>query len=278
MKVRGERECRECGARWSYYETGAIECPVCESVRSVGVDERTAHTDAHAPLDLSAHRARFGEARELPSREDFDGLKTDLRAYIRKRGFINGGELLSLDDTYLGARELLEAVDCYERLRDPTDLDREYLFDLLAGADVGDRPAAADVPESLREARGMAAVRSVDEYRSDLLAFLDELAESVKEHGEPGESAGVEGRDGSADEERTVSVGGDAAGARIRPAREILELIRDRTKRVEALNGDVSPEDADGLVGAANDVGMYVRTGSESDLQRARRRLPDEGT
>jgi len=176
MKVRGERECRECGVRWSYYKTGSVECPDCGSLRSVGVDDRTAHTDAPATLDLSAHRARFGDARGTLPEEGVDDLKDDLREYARRRGFIRGGELLPLDDTYLAARELLEAVDLYDRLRDPTDRDREYLLALLAGADDGDRPATKAVPDSLREARGMAAVRAVDEYRTDLLAFLDELA------------------------------------------------------------------------------------------------------
>jgi len=152
MKVRGERECRECGVRWSYYKTGSVECPDCGSLRSVGVDDRTAHTDAPATLDLSAHRARFGDARGTLPEEGVDDLKDDLREYARRRGFIRGGELLPLDDTYLAARELLEAVDLYDRLRDPTDRDRESLA-LLAGADDGDRPATKAVPDS-REARG----------------------------------------------------------------------------------------------------------------------------
>ena len=174
MKIRGERECQECGTRWSYYETGSVECPDCGDLRSVGVDDRTTHTDAPATLDLGAHRARFGDASGTLPAEGVDELKSDLREYVRKRGFVRGGGLLPLDGTYLAARELLEAVDCYDRLRDPADADSEYLLELLAGAD-GGRPATATVSERLREARGMAAARAVDEYRSDLLAFLDEL-------------------------------------------------------------------------------------------------------
>ncbi|WP_123621832.1 hypothetical protein [Halorubrum sp. CSM-61] len=264
MKVRGERECQECGARWSYYETGSVECPDCGALRSVGVDDRTAHTDAPATLDLTPHRARFGDARGTLPEEGVDDLKADLREYARKRGFIRGGELLPLDDAYLAARELLEAVDLYDRLRDPTDRDREYLLALLAGAADGDRPATEAVPDSLREARGMAAVRAVDEYRSDLLAFLDELSEA--ESGEQGDA------DASAP---TVSVAGDDPHARIDPTRELLERLRDRVKRVEALTGDVPPADADALADAAGELGEYVRTGDETALDRARDLLSD---
>jgi uncharacterized Zn finger protein (UPF0148 family) len=262
MKVRGERECRECGTRWSYYETGSVECPECGSVRSVGIDDRTAHTDSPASLDLSAHRARFGDAPETVPAEGVDDLKADLREYVRRRGFIRGGELLPLDATYLAARELLEAVDCYDRLRDPTDPDREYLTALLAGAAEGDRPATEQVPERLREARGMAAARAVDEYRSDLLAFLDELDGDVG--------------DGSAPEASTVSVAGEGAESRIEPARAVLERLRDRVKRIEALTGDVPAADADALVDAADALGEYVRTGERAAIERARDRLPEQ--
>jgi len=268
MKVRGERECRECGARWSYYETGSVECPECGGLRSVGVDDRTAHTDAPATLDLSPHRARFGDATGTLPTDGVDDLKSDLREYVRKRGFIRGGELLPLDGTYIAARELLEAVDCYDRLRDPADADREYLLELLAGADDGDRPTTADVPERLREARGMAAARAVDEYRSDCLAFLDELAEGT---GGGSESDGP-----------TISVDGDDDGddprSRIAPAEKLLERLRDRAKRVEALNGDVPAAESDALVDAADALGEYVRTGDDAAIERARARLPNRNT
>lgn len=267
MKVRGERECQECGARWSYYETGSVECPDCGDLRSVGIDDRTAHTDASASLDLGVHRTRFGDASGTLPTEGVDDLKSDLREYVRKRGFIRGGELLPLDGTYLAARELLQAVDCYDRLRDPTDSDREYLLNLLAGADDGDRPATADVPERLREARGMAAARALDEYRNDFLAFLDELE---ARGGDDSEGEGDSGADGP-----TVSVAGDEPQSRIAPARGLLERLRDRAKRVEALNGDVPATDADALADAADALGEYVRTGDDAALERARSGLPE---
>ena len=281
MKIRGERECQECGARWSYYETGSVECPDCGDLRSVGVDDRTTHTDAPATLDLGAHRARFGDASGTLPAEGVDELKSDLREYVRKRGFVRGGGLLPLDGTYLAARELLEAVDCYDRLRDPADADSEYLLELLAGADDGGRPATATVPERLREARGMAAARAVDEYRSDLLAFLDELEtgddSATGEGSATGESSAT--GEGPAADGPTVSVDtggdGDDPRSRIAPTRELLERLRDRAKRVEALNGDVPATDADALVDAADALGEYVRTGGDAAVERARSGLTE---
>ncbi|OYR62430.1 hypothetical protein DJ83_05385 [Halorubrum ezzemoulense] len=268
MKVRGERECQSCGTRWSYYETGSVACPSCGDLRSVGVDARTAHTDAPVALDLAAHRERFGNATGTLPRSGVDELQSDLREYCRKRGFIDGGRLVPLDETYLAARELLEAVDCFERLRDATDADREYLLGLLAGADDGERPAAGEVPTALREARGMAAVRAVEAYRSDALDFLDELESG----------AGPDGAERTADAEGdspAVTVEGESPGSRIGPARDAFERLRDRVARADALGGDVPPAAADGLVKAADALGTYVRTGDETTLTTANRLIDD---
>ncbi|ELZ50201.1 hypothetical protein C464_02863 [Halorubrum coriense DSM 10284] len=277
MKVRGERECQSCGTRWSYYETGSVACPSCGDLRSVGVDARTAHTDAPVALDLAAHRERFGDAPDTLPRSGVDELQSDLREYCRKRGFIDGGRLASLDETYLAARELLEAVDCFERLRDPTDADREYLLDLLARADEGVRPAADAVPSALREARGMATVRAVEAYRSDALDFLDELeARADRSDVEADrDDAEADEENGDADDARTVTVDGGRPEARVGPARDTFERLRDRVARVDALGGDVPPATADALVEAADAVGAYVRTGDESALATANERIDD---
>jgi uncharacterized Zn finger protein (UPF0148 family) len=270
MKVRGERECQSCGARWSYYETGSVACPSCGDLRSVGIDERTAHTDAPVALDLAAHRERFGDARGTLPRSGVDELQSDLREYCRKRGFIDGGRLAPLDETYLAARELLEAVDCFERLRDPSDADSEYLLALLAGADDGDRPAADKIPTALREARGMAAVRAVQAYRSDALDFLDELEAGGDDGGTDGGESDDDGADDDgSDDAPTVTVDGSDPETRIAPARDAFERLRDRVTRVDALGGDVPPAAADALVEAADAIGAYVRTGDEADLRTA---------
>ncbi|ELZ54077.1 MULTISPECIES: DUF7117 family protein [Halorubrum] len=272
MKVRGERECQSCGTRWSYYETGSVACPSCGDLRSVGVDARTAHTDAAVTLDLSAHRERFGDAPETLPRSGVDDLQSDLREYCRKRGFIDGGRLATLDGTYLAARELLEAVDCFERLRDPTDADREYLLRLLAGADGGERPPADQVPAALREARGMAAVRAVEAYRSDALDFLDELEADT----DADDADRTDADDADEPEDGpTVAVEGNRPETRIGPARDAFERLRDRVARADALGGDVPPAAADALVEAADAIGEYVRRGDEEALALANDRIDD---
>jgi hypothetical protein len=239
MKVRGRRECTECGHQWSYYETGSVACPACGSMVSVGVEEdRVEHTDGPASLDLTPYRNELDadDATDLTADAVAgfgDDLKSDLRSYARRRGFINGGELRVLDDTYLAARELLHAVDVYARERRPSDDEQLYLLALFRGADRGERPAPSDVPPSMREARGLAYAQAVDHYRSDLLTWLDD-------HPDP-------------------------------DARRLLGSLADHVKRAEALQGDVSPGTAEALVEAARAVGASLR--GESDLERAREAL-----
>jgi len=235
MRIRGARECKDCGTRWAYYETGSVACPECGSLRSVGVDDRKRHTDAPATLDLTAERARFGEARGALPEEGVDELKTTLRGYLRKRGFIKGGELEPLDETALAAHELLQAVDVYDRLAEPTAPDREYLVALLAGAAEGDRPAAAAVPANMRAARGLGSANAVDAYRDDVLLYLDDHPDT--------------------------------------DARGVLGSVRERVKRAESLQGDVDPSAADDLVAAANEVGRYLREDDAAALTSARGRL-----
>lgn len=237
MKVRGERECKECGARWSYFETGDTACPECGSLQSVGVGERALHTDAPAELDLAPHRERFGDATGTLPADGVNDLKRDLREFLNRRGFVRGGDLLPLDDGVLAARELLQAIDVYDRLRDPTDDDRTYLLNLLSDADEGERPDFEDVPSNMHAARGLAVANSVSDYRDDLRAYLDEYPDAE--------------------------------------ARDALGSLRDRVKRVESLQGDVTPRDAEVLVRAANEVGLYLRERDEGALADARSRLAD---
>ncbi|SFR53960.1 hypothetical protein SAMN04487947_2086 [Halogeometricum rufum] len=232
MEIRGRRRCKSCGQEWSYYDTGEVACPACGSMQSVGVGGRARHTDSADPLDLSEHR----NAAEAGSVADAaEALKTDLRTYLRARGFIDGGELRDVDDTYLAARELLHAVDVLARRRDPDEETRLYVLSLLRGADRGERPAPDEVPPAMTEARGLAYAESLAAFRRDLSTWLDD-------HPDP-------------------------------EARTTLSTLGEHVKRVEALQGDVSVRQSESLVRAARELTAYVRDDDESALAAARDRL-----
>ncbi len=240
MRVRGERECTDCGHRWSYYETGAVECPSCGSLRSVGRDRRRQHTDAPVELDLTA-------ARETADDDLLDGLaaaKETCREYVRRRGFVNAGALRDLDDTYLAAAELRHAADLVDRTLVAAVEDEEeiYLLGLLGGADEGERPDSGQVPASLRAARGLAYADAVRDYRRELRDWLAE-------------------RDAD-DEARTVPA-----------VRGALDGIDGVVSRHRALQGDVPPADAETLVAAVRDVARSLRDGDETALAAARDRV-----
>lgn len=253
MEVRGERECTECGTRWSYFETGSVACPECGSLRSVGTGERRRHTDAPAELELGGVLARLDET---PLAELVGEIKSECRRYRNRRGFIRGGELAPLDDAYLAATELLHAADVYGRLAGPgggraaaatggpegstpgvTDDEEWYVTTLLRAADTGERPAAHEVPDRMREARGLAAAEATLAYRTDVATYLED---------EPD-----------------------------REASRTLGSLRDRAKRVEALEGDVEPRQADALVEAAVELGRYLIADDLDALAAARDRLAE---
>ncbi|XVH31853.1 DUF7117 family protein [Haloferacaceae archaeon DSL9] len=236
MKIRGLRECDACGTRWSYYRTGSVRCPDCGSLRSVGTDDdRREHTDSPVALDLDSFRGRLSDE---PLDAVAADLKRELRAYTRKRGFINAGELRDLDDTYLVARELLHVVDILSRARQPTDEEELYLIDLYEAAVDGGRPAGSRVPRSLTAARGAAAVDAVEAYRRDLSTWLDDRPNP--------------------------------------PVRRTLETLRDHLRQAHALDGDISLTTAAALVAAARDLGRALReNGDGSALESARSRLAE---
>lgn len=236
MRIRGERECKNCGHRWSYYETGSVSCPECQSLQSVGVDERTQHTANPVEFDLSA-------VRELVDAEPLhrvaDEAKEVAREYVRKRGFVRGGDLLALDDQYLAAAELSQVADLFGRSFSPSDDEEIYFTDLLTRADDADaeRLPAAEVPQSMRAARGLAYAEAVRDYRRELRDW--------------------EGW--SADEEPE--------------AEDCLSLLREHGTRIRMLEGDVPPETAERLVAVVRDVATYLRAGDAAALDAAGGRL-----
>ena len=284
MRVRGERECRECGRHWSYFETGSVECPTCGSLRSVGTGDRESHTDAPVDLDLHEHRQRFAETTSVLPTEGVTDLKRDLRAYVHKRGFVHAGELTELDATYLAARELLEAVDVYDRLRQPTADDQAYLLDLLAGADSGDRPHATDVPTAMRSARGMATALAVETYREALTTYLMESTARTEasSHHNASNHHNASSRTDTPDSlpqrhEESGTVPASQPHESESPQRTQLdrlrERLRDRTNQITALQGDVDPVVADELVRATRAIYATLTTDGENTLDRANAHL-----
>ncbi|MEF8842846.1 MAG: TFIIB-type zinc ribbon-containing protein [Haloarculaceae archaeon] len=234
MRIRGRRECRNCGTRWSYYQTGSVECPSCGSLQSVGVDEeRTLHTATPASLDLTDARNRLESGESL--REVAEVAAETCRKYVRGFGFIDAGELQPLGETYLAATELRHVAGWLGRAMTPDGEEELYFLSLLRGADRGDRPSTDEVPDSLRSARGLAYARAVSAYRSDLRAYLDQ-------HPDP-------------------------------MVTDVLGPLDSHLKRVEALDGDVPVGESELLVRIARDVGTYLREDDESALLEARDRL-----
>lgn len=235
MEIRGSRECQDCGRRWSYYDTGSVECPDCGSMQSVGVDEeRVRHTATPGDLDLSAVREQVDVD---PLHRVADAAVETCRPHLRSAGFLHAGDLLDLADDHLAARELLHVADVFGRSFDPGDDEEYYFLALLRGADQGERPAPEAVPSSLRAARGLAYADAVDDYRSELRTWAED--EAVLD----------------------------------RPAREVLSLLREHVKRVQSLQGDVPPRDAETLVAAARALATALREDDEGSLATARERL-----
>ena len=235
MEIRGNRRCTDCGAEWSYFETGSIECPECASKWSVRTDDRPAlHTDT--PTALS-----FGEAVSLanPTRDDefWAAIAKECRRYLGKRGFILGGQLQELDDAYLIAAEL-RWIALHDRFSkqgmvefEPSETTLEmggwrasnpYLESLLDRH----RPAPDAVPEGLAPARSLGIVDAVEEYLREF--------------------------------KRWVRTNPDRQG----PDPEMLAPIRGHRKRIRALSGMVDPVESERLVEAARRLGAW----SQSDL------------
>lgn len=168
MPLRGQRTCAECGRRWSYFETGSVDCPACGSVRSVAVaDEAVLHTRGDTTLDLSAARAAVDDR---PLRDVARLAAAASRAYLADRGFIDAGELQPLDDVTLAVAELRAVSDQIHRSMAADDAAEHHLLALIQGASDGDRPA--DVPPAFRPARGRGAAAAVERYRADLVRYL----------------------------------------------------------------------------------------------------------
>ena len=154
------------------------------------------------------------------------------RSFLAERGFIDGGELRPLDEVTVAAAELRQVADQVKRELEPDEDAEWHLLALLRGAPEGDRPES--VPAVTRSARGLGVAAAVERYRVDLARYLDD-------HPDP-------------------------------EARRRLGSLRDHLRRIEALEGDVPPEQAERLLAAARDLGAALR-GEDGALSRADDRL-----
>lgn len=177
MRVRGERTCRDCGANWSYFETGSVACPECGSVRSTGRGDRERHTDRENELDLTATKAAAADG-DLDTA--LDTAADVALEYVRHRGFIDAGDLRDLDEEYLFAQELRHASTIAASRLDLADDERAYLLQLFEAAPPA-RPPAEAVPDGLRAARGLAAATAVRDYLDELRTWLADEREGVSD-------------------------------------------------------------------------------------------------
>jgi hypothetical protein len=141
------------------------------------------------------------------------------REFTQGYGFIDGGRLQPLDETYLAATELRHVAEELRRQMEIDD-DAEWYFTALLRADDGERPAPAAVPSSMRAMRGLAYANACREYRSDLRTY-------VKEHPDP-------------------LVDGP------------MERLSNHIRRIRALDGDVPARQSEALVTATRALGEYL--------------------
>ena len=172
-----------------------------------------------------------------PLQQIADRASEQCRDFVKTVGFIDAGELQALSETYLAACELRRVGATLGRVMNVTDEQELYFLRLLRGVDSGDRPPADEVPAELHPERGLAVAVAVRAYLTDLRRILD------------GREEGVD---------------------------SVLSAVTARRKRIEALDGDVDPAEAEVLVRALRDVAEYLREDDEAALARALERVDTE--
>jgi hypothetical protein len=164
------------------------------------------------------------------TRELAEGAAEATASYIRTVGFIDAGSLEPLSERYVGACELRRVSTTVSRLLEPGPDEELYFLSLLRGVADGDRPPTTEVPDSFHPERGLAATAAVDAYLTDLRQYYE---------------------------------------TREQPVDQVLSWVTTQRKRIDALDGDIEPTEADRLVHTVQDLGTYLRTGDETALARA---------
>lgn len=174
------------------------------------------------------------EVDDVPFETLAEDAAAEAREYLRRVGFVRAGELEPLDDTVLAASELRRVAATLGRAMRVEDDEELYFYELLRLADQNDRPTPEDVPETLRPERGLAVAAGIEMYVTDIRRVYDERESDVD---------------------------------------RILSNVRSRRKRIEALDGDVDPTEAEELVRVVRDASAYLREGDETALARGQERL-----
>lgn len=170
---------------------------------------------------------------ERPLREVAADAEKAALAYVSARGFVHAGALEPLDDRVVAATQLRHVAAHIRRSIREPGDDVEAHFLALLRG-VPDGERPGGVPDDLRGPYGLAVAGAVDRYQGEVSDWLDE---------------------------------------RGRPAVSVLESLRDHVKRIEALDGEVPPGEADALLRAAREVGSYLREDDGAALARAEERL-----
>jgi uncharacterized Zn finger protein (UPF0148 family) len=209
--------------------------------------------DVTCPTCGSIHSVGSGDQRRLHTDAPVELDLTDVRAsvdarplrevaaeaeeaalaYVSARGFVHAGELQPLDEAAAAANQLRHVAAHLGRSIHNPTEALKAHFLALLSG-APDGERPEEVPEALRSAYGLALADVVDRYRSEAARWLAE---------------------------------------RDRSAAPALETLRDHVKRIEALEGDVPPAEADALLTAAREIGTYLREDDETALARAEERL-----
>jgi uncharacterized Zn finger protein (UPF0148 family) len=168
-----------------------------------------------------------------PLREVAADVEETTLAYVSARGFVHAGELRPLDETVVAASQLRHVASNIRQSIETPDEAARAHFLALLSG-APDGERPEDVPEALWGPYGLALADVVDRYRSEAVDWLDDAD---------------------------------------RPALPALETIRDHVTRIEALEGEVAPAEADAVLTAAREIGTHLREDDEAALTRARERL-----
>ena len=205
MEIRGERECLDCGEKWSYFETRQPECPECGSLRSRAVEDST--EDTGGAVETGDLLTRFGGDFE----EALEEAEERCREYTSRTGFVEGGELLPPEPVYVMACEVKHIAAEFVGAREPADLERDYVVALVEGVETGEPPSPNKRPSGLDAAHNRAVAETVEEYAKELSTYLRSVGET----------------DGRVEEARDLAKRTQATDGDADDAVEGLRLLRD---------------------------------------------------